>query len=157
MKEVTHYSTLHEGISLRDLPEPTVFIGAGEKLRAPSPWNNIIPEVAVVAAQILLFAHVRNLDEASGLLIDTNTSSFRRSDLLKDVQDWKDDAGKILIGNYTWLRGVSDLMSGSTSRDLPFDLKGVSLLSDRGWSAYVPTFGVPDPADLSKFTLHGQM
>ena len=56
------------------------------------------------------------------------------------------DGGSIYdLGEDVWLEVIGQLMLGHHGK---IELKGTALLSDRGWSAYVNTFGDADPSSL---------
>ncbi|KAH6672313.1 hypothetical protein B0J14DRAFT_70826 [Halenospora varia] len=108
-------------------------------------WPNLYLVARQLATLILAVAHITDLEASAGLPLCESLDLLAQSHLLMYVSSWN---GQSLIGiqEDVWFEIIALLMVGHSGKGV--DLQTTSLLSDRGWSVYVNTFGDADAAFL---------
>ena len=111
-------------------------------------WDLLCMDLVTLSFLNIAFAHVLNLEDCASLMLGAH-SSFQLSGLALSEQlyDW-DGRRNLYVRAETWLQTVSAALMASTANttSLPWDL--VCLVSDGGWSAWMPIFSGEDPASL---------
>ena len=113
---------------------------------AESFWEKITKSIQRLSLVVLAFAHVRNLVECDGLPLCGSLELLNTLEHILDKLRFNmspENTIEIDISDNTWFNAIALLLVGHV-RDI--DLSGTCLLSDRGWSIYMNTFRVPDPA-----------
>jgi len=114
-------------------------------------WVQLRDEAILISILILAFAHVVDLDTCGDMPLCGRGHLQKQSSLNFSVSVW-DGQDQLLITNHVWLEIIKLMMFGHTRN--ANSLSDVSLLSNRGWSVYVNTFGdegLTDPIYLGKF------
>ena len=113
---------------------------------AESFWEKITISIQRLSLVVLAFAHVRNLVECDGLPLCGSLELLNTLEHILDKLRFNcspENTIDIAISDNTWFNAIALLLVGHV-RDI--NLSGTCLLSDRGWSIYMNTFRVPDPA-----------
>ena len=111
-------------------------------------WEILFPELVGLSVLNLAFAHVLNIEDCEALVLgDWSPARFGRNDLLRQVHKW-DGRQNLYIAAEAWLQVISEVLIGSAeaTESLPWNL--VCLVSDGGWSAWLPIFAGEDPASI---------
>lgn len=111
-------------------------------------WDLLCLELVTLSVLNIAFAHVLNLEDCTSLMLSVHSSvQLSGEDLSGQLHDW-DGRRNLYVRAETWLQIVSAALMGSTAttKSLPWDL--VCLVSDGGWSAWMPIFSGEDPASL---------
>ena len=110
---------------------------------AKSFWENIVHVIRKLSLVVLAFAHVRDLEECAGLPLCASLDLLHLLENDRRSDDEWDDVYNTGVSDDTWFHAIAQLMVGHVS---DVDRSGTCLLSDRGWSIYMNTFRLPDPA-----------
>ena len=136
-----------------ELPVPGAFRAVckrrsvSEDLIAES-WDLLCLDLELLSLLNIAFAHVLNLEDSASLMLGAHSLiQVSEVDLLEQVHAW-DGRRNLYVTAETWLQIVSAALMASTANttSLPWDL--VCLVSDGGWSAWMPIFSGEDPASL---------
>lgn len=146
-KTVKPYELMYSGMSLSDAPVQRDISTMSDTAGFPlDDWQHtLLPCARNLCALILAFAHVSDLEAAAGFpLVD-------RSDLLDDIsfvnQIWAwDGKSQITVHEMQWYELVVAMTIGHTDKMDPTFLERTALVSDRGWSVFLSTFGDADPS-----------
>lgn len=113
-------------------------------LQNRKPWSKLLSTARYLGIVILAFANVRDLELASGLPLCTSIELLRKHVLAQELLEWN---GKhsLCIPEDTWFQAIGLLIAGH-KMDIDFD--STCLISDRGWSLYLSTFGDSDPTHI---------
>lgn len=115
--------------------------GHGGEQWAKDFWYKICKIIQRLSLVVLAFAHVRDLDQCDGLPLCASLELLHPLGNILDRLAFNSNL-EIEISDDTWFHAIALLLIGHTSN---IDRSGTCLLSDRGWSIYMNTFGVPDP------------
>lgn len=148
-KDVTTYFDAHQTVATQNIPVPATVVAACKQYGyLEDGWTDTLLRAAVnVAVLMLILAHASDLNDAAGLLINENASFLRDQRLMYKAWGW-DGEEAVTVMDDEWFMILATLMIGRSEFDPTYGLKEISLLSDRGWSIYIPTFGKPDPSDV---------
>jgi hypothetical protein len=150
---IEQYAALYSGVKFTDAKPPSALRSVlrewsndSEGDAGPEVVDGIffaLQSVAVsIAVLVLAFAHVadpwaiRDLPLCQGSIIV-------RSKIYKAAKAW-DGTSALVIAGDVWLELLASLVIGVESDATNVDATG--LVSNRGWSVFVNTFGEPDPA-----------
>ena len=99
---------------------------------------------------LLAFAHVSDLDACHDLPLCEIAGLLAKSALSMSVSAW-DGKAPICIKEDVWFEIIGLLMVGHAQDNV--QLEETCLLSSRGWSVFVSTFGDSDPYFTRKYHL----
>ena len=153
-KELVPYIDAHTGVPTQEIPVPSrVAAACGQYGHDLHLWSlRILRTVSEVAVLIVLFAHATDLEDGSALLIKASLDCIRDQSIVTQIWAWAGDK-PLLIDEDTWFGLISALLTGkSSSQDTLHGADLPSLVSDRGWTVHLPTFGDPDPATVGMLT-----
>lgn len=147
-KTIAEYAAKYSRTPLALIPEPPATIAAclqtgwGKKRNALDVWPEMCLAARSLAVVILAFAHVSDLGAAAGLPLCERPSLLAPANLCMTASAWN---GKscISLREDVWFEIIALLMTGHLGTKL--DIQTTSLLSNRGWSIFVSTFGDADP------------
>jgi hypothetical protein len=105
-------------------------------------WSDLCFTATQLGVLILAFTHVANLEDCSDFPICEHQQLLSNSELLRNVARW-DGSSPLRIYHDVWFATVALLIVGQTGKT---DLQATSLISERGWSMYMSTFGDSDPS-----------
>lgn len=133
-----------------DLPLPTAFRASSRKRGLSDSiiadgWDILCRELRRCSIYIIAFVHVLNLEDCENLMFSgAAASEIAEHGLAKQLEDW-DGHRNLYVSDDAWLQAIAVLLLGQRKRvwDSPWDR--VCLVSDRGWSAWIPTFSDEDP------------
>jgi len=159
-KEVEDYVDLLAGTALHTMEHPPRKIATiVESWCHPDTWNTLRFFFESMAELILSFANVVDMDACSELplYMEGAVSCFQiqalaPTSLHKQLVKW-DGRSVIHVTYCEWMHAITNLLLG---RDDALDFSSVSLVSDRGWSAFLGTFCKDDPFNVGK-SLLGQV
>jgi hypothetical protein len=152
-KSIEDYTTKYSGRSLAHIEDPPRVVGnllrewkdEDEFCEGVIEWAELCLVARQLSILVLATANITDLDAAAGLplceLIDVVTPSA----LMMRVSAWN-GIDPIDVFEDVWFEILALLMNGHTGGQV--DLQTTSLISHRGWSAYVNTFGDADAAYL---------
>ncbi|KAL2060836.1 hypothetical protein VTL71DRAFT_8888 [Oculimacula yallundae] len=150
---IKDYVALYKGQSLnQELQRPQI-IEAWNKASTlnyfanAEHWKNQTKMAQYLSILILAFAHVQDLASCSGIMLNGNCSTIRNAHIAQQVRGW-DGNRSIKVTARTWFNVIASILD----HDLP-DVRGIALLSNRGWSIYFTTFGLQPPFDVSADSL----
>jgi hypothetical protein len=96
----------------------------------------------LISVLILAFSNVADLTACDDFLLTGFPTPVARSEVVHRISSWNGKS-QIPVSENVWLEVIVLMMAGYRQT---FDPRGVSLISNRGWSVYVDTFGDPDPS-----------
>jgi hypothetical protein len=145
-KEVRTYVHLHQRIPTQSIPPPAQFTTASNSrgYEAGSWRNRLLKAVTCLGGLILTFANVADPEEAAGLLLNQDLFVMDAKTLQKGLWEW-DGCSNSDLWHSVWLASLHSLMANGSIEHERF-----SLVSERGWTVYLPSFGNPDPAKAGK-------
>ncbi len=109
-------------------------------------WNIICRCARQLSVFLIALAHVSNLEELDDLMISgVEFSDMFEHSLVQQLEDWNGDS-KLRINDDTWLQAVAVPLLCHRTNVWSLPWKKVCLISERGWSAWISTFGDTDPA-----------
>lgn len=109
-------------------------------------WNIICGVARRLSIFLLALAHVVNLEDCEDLMFaGIGFQTMFEHTLAKQLEDWN---GKdaLRVPDDAWLQGVAIPLLGHRQYVWNLNWGKVCLVSDRGWSAWISTFGDMDPA-----------
>ena len=127
-------------------------------------WGSLVYVARTLSCLILALAHVRDLKACDNLPLTGNNfaENLGYAPFAMLLEDWK-GTEDITVHEDTWLNIISLLMTGhrfgADSYDSFEDMAGnkpmpifrdTCLVSDRGWSLYISTFGREDPFSIDR-------
>ena len=150
--ELTVYIQAHRMIKTSEIPEPSTYAAVRQQCRIdPANWRYYLRTISRMSLLVLTFAHVADLSDAEGLLINRDIPVLNLEDTYLEDKIWRWDGKKCLrIRSDTWFRTYLALAADKPPKQGPRGDRVASLVSSRGWSAYLPTFGTPDPCDVGE-------
>ena len=143
-KAINHYVLKYADRGLCNLEEPPQSISAviEDWPRNEGIWSDICSTATKLSVLILAFTHVANLEDCSEFPICECHHLLSKSELLRNVARW-DGSSPLRIYHDVWFATMALLIVGQTGKT---DLQETSLISERGWSMYMSTFGDSDPS-----------
>lgn len=145
---VEEYATIYAGRPLYGIEQPPKAIAPilNKWSRRDTEWSWLCHRAVQLSVLILAFSHIADLEAVSDFPMCAHTDILEKSDLITKISGWD---GQSLIGVHenVWFEVITLLTVGH------FDsvtLKGTCLLSSRGWSVYLSTFGDADPSYTGK-------
>lgn len=108
-------------------------------------WDYLLSAARSLAVVILAFAHVQDLTSCEDLPLCNLTNVLCDHVLVAQLQTWDGKTG-LRLPEDVWLHAIALLMIGHKEGADRKSLQSVSLVSDRGWSVYLCTFGTADPS-----------
>ena len=96
---------------------------------------------------ILLVASIDNIEKADELPLFEIVHIVQQGKAFDTLLDW-DGKSPIELDEGMWFELLATLMLGEPGLDVNFS--ETSLIGSRGWSVFVNTFGIEDPASLGK-------
>jgi hypothetical protein len=108
-------------------------------------WEFLLSTARSLAVIILAFAHVQNLASCENLPLCNMPNVLCNHVLVTQLQTWDGKAG-LRLPEDVWLHAIALLMIGHKESATRKAFQSVSLVSDRGWSIYLCTFGTADPS-----------
>lgn len=156
---VTHYSGSRLDSSL---PRPPAFEAAARAnfawedpaATAAHGWHMICHCVRRLGILLIALAHVVNLEDCEGLMIaGTSLVDIDEHPLVQQLEVWngKDALG---VADDAWLQALAIPLIGHRQRVWGLDWRKLCLISDRGWRAWISTFGDLDPALTPAGSIH---
>ena len=147
--------------SLRELnyylPKPPS-IEASSRANAPaenresvidSQWDEVISFAKKLSVLMLALAHVANPEACEDLVFTGSAfSSISEHPLVQQLEDWNGQ-DSLRVQNESWLQAVAVPLIGHSKPVWNQKWNKTCLVSDKGWSAWITTFGDLDPAYIS--------
>jgi hypothetical protein len=148
-KTIDEYVAKYEDRSLYHLEKAPHSISAviEEWDKSKGDWPIICLAATHLSVLILAFAHVTDLEACSSFPMCERYSLLALSDLSANVAKW-DGLSAIQIRDDVWFEVIALLIIGQTGA---MNLQTTSLVSERGWSVYMSTFGDADPSHTGKY------
>jgi hypothetical protein len=153
-KKVDQYVVKYSERPMSELPIPEVISamiqgwperGArmpSEAAGSATEWPRFRQIAMQLSTLILAFAHVTDLHAASGLPLCQFPHLLSGTDLLKQIATW-DGSKPLQIKSDVWFEVIVQLTIGHTTET---SFETTSLISARGWSIFLNTFGDADPS-----------
>lgn len=111
-------------------------------------WNQICWCARRLSVLLIALAHVSNLEERDDLMISgVDSLGLSEHSLVKQLEDWNGDS-KLRINDDDWLQALAVPLLCNRTNVWSLPWKKVCLISERGWSAWISTFGDTDPAHV---------
>ena len=110
-------------------------------------WSSLRHMAIQLSVLMIAFSCVSNLQHCGDMPVCEILGDLAKSDLSKAVAGW-DGVAPLLIKEDFSLQVIALLMSGHVETNL--DLQETCLLSNRGWSVFLSTFGGADPGYVRK-------
>ncbi|KAL9039835.1 MAG: hypothetical protein Q9214_004714 [Letrouitia sp. 1 TL-2023] len=139
------------------LPQPPAFAAAARAHPLPTKsecviedeWDLICDHARRLSIFLIALAHVENLEDCEDLMFaGVAFGNMSEHILAQQLDDWN-GRDALRISDDAWLQAVAVPLLGHRRYiwNLPWDR--TCLISDKGWSAWIPTFGASDPAYIS--------
>ena len=155
---IDHFAALYSFQALdENLPRPPA-LEAASRANVPEEnhenvvrdeWNQITEFARRLGVFLIALAHVANLEDCEDLMFSGFAfGSMFEHPLAQQLEDWKGQ-NTLRIQDNAWLQAVAIPLLGHRSHVWDFEWEKVCLVSDRGWSAWIATFGDLDPAFIS--------
>ena len=150
MKSVTSHLTMYKGNPLnKELPIPQAISLILESVLPDKPpdylekiWYFMLEKVRYLAVVILTFAFVRDLGSCKQLPLTHAIEVLSRHHLILRMNQWN-GTSPIWIPEDTWFLVLAELLLGHKASIEP---QKTCLVSQRGWSIFLSTFGDADPS-----------
>ncbi|CAL8575148.1 hypothetical protein XPA_001090 [Xanthoria parietina] len=104
-------------------------------------WQDMLRKVRYLSIVLLTFAFVRDLENSTDLPLSPLLGPLGQGDLMHSWNRW-DGRSNIWIPEDCWFLVLARLLVGHKGA---FDSESTCLVSDRGWSIFLSTFGDADP------------
>lgn len=104
-------------------------------------WRNMLKKVRYLSIVLLTFAFVKDLEDSSDLPLSLSLGPLGQGDLMNSWNNW-DGRSNIWIPEDCWFLVLARLLVGHKGA---IDSTSTCLVSDRGWSIFLSTFGDADP------------
>ena len=147
---ICNYADVYSKTSLTSL-EPTRTVKAVLDQMSPLQehdrqqfWFNLMSVARSLAVIILAFAHIQNLSSCEDLLLCNSPGILSEHVLVSQLDTW-DGLKGLRVPEDVWFHAISLLIIGHKEGADRKSMKSMALVSDRGWSVYLCTFGFPDP------------
>ena len=134
----------------RNLPLPTTFetvstaCGLSDALTR-SQWGLVTRLLRYFSVYIIAFAHIINPEECENLsLCGAASDELSKHKLVEQLESWN-GLDKLYVRSDAWLQAITVPLVGQSQDTWTLPWGRVCLISDRGWSVWIPTFGVIDP------------
>ena len=112
-------------------------------------WNQVTYHARQLGVFLIALAHVVNLEDCEDLMFAGFAfGSMHEHPLAQQLEDWNGQ-NTLRIRDNAWLQALAIPLLGHRHHVWNFEWDKVCLLSDRGWSAWIATFGDLDPAFIS--------
>lgn len=153
-KKVDQYVVKYSERPVSELPIPEVISAmiqswpergtcmTSEDAASVAEWSRLRQIAMQLSTLILAFAHVTDLHAASGLPLCQFPHLLYGTDLFKQIATW-DGSKPLQIKSDVWFELIVQLTIGHTTET---SFETTSLISARGWSIFLNTFGDADPS-----------
>ncbi|KAL8947809.1 MAG: hypothetical protein Q9222_005948 [Ikaeria aurantiellina] len=157
-REIDSYVAQYRYKTLDDhLPRPPALEAAARSIRlepngknvAHDEWNIITGHARRLSILLIAFANVVNLDQCEDLIFAgfAFNSMFQHT-LAEQLEEW-DGKSALAVPDDAWLQAMAIPLLGYQGGVWKLPWEKVCLISDKGWSAWLSTFGDSDPAYLN--------
>ena len=153
-RKVDNYmsSYTHHALNGRELRVPGAFralckmrdIDDGDTAES---WDMICVQFVPLSILNIAFAHVLYLEDCTSLMLKENPVSLLTSDLCSQLRIW-DGRRNLYVRAEAWLQVITAGIMGSRTIVDSLRWESICLVSDGGWSAWMPIFGSEDPASM---------
>lgn len=117
-------------------------------------WNIICRVTKHLSIFLLALAHVVNPEDCEDLMfVGFDFGQMFEHKLAEQLEEWNGQDA-LCIPDDAWLQAVAIPLLGHRSHVWNLKWSNVCLVSDGGWSAWIPTFGDLDPAYVSVGSVH---
>lgn len=131
-------------------------------------WGDLVYGARILSCLVLALAHVRDLEACDKLPLNGSyaAETLGYAPFAQQLEEWT-GTEDIAVNEDTWLNIISLLMTGhrfgADSYDIFEDMalskpkpifRNTCLISDKGWSLYIPTFGAADPFLMDRDRIH---
>ncbi|KAL9028042.1 MAG: hypothetical protein Q9180_007234, partial [Flavoplaca navasiana] len=128
------------------LPKPPALEAATRSVQSTNAWDFFCDDMKGLSVYMLALAHIMNLEECENLMFaGLGYSDLQHHPLVASLDEWN-GRDALPIGDDAWLRAVAVPLTSQRQalNDHPWHL--VCLVSDKGWSAWIPTLAGIDPS-----------
>ena len=116
-------------------------------------WSQVTEHAKRLGVFLMALAHVVNLEDCEDLMFAGFAfESMFEHPLTKQLEDWNGH-NTLRIRDNAWLLALAIPLLGHRNYVWNFEWEKICLLSDKGWSAWIATFGDLDPAFISAGSL----
>ncbi|MCJ1226978.1 hypothetical protein MMC12_003633 [Toensbergia leucococca] len=132
------------------LPLPTALGAAArsckfDEAKTLDHWDILCRQLRYLAIYIITFAHILNTKDCESLIFCGDAAEeLHNHHLAQQLEDW-DGKNSLYVRDDTWLQAITVLLAGNSQDIWSFPWDRVCLVSNRGWSAWLPTFAISDP------------
>lgn len=151
-KDLADYVDAHNKAPTQETPPPATLLAACSLYGYDvSYWKehhglhfSFLTVVYRLSIVILAFAHAMDPKDLPGLLVNVDISVLSNLNIITQVDQWRGD-NQINVVDDTWFEVVARLMTGYAQNADTRTKDGISLVSHRGWTVHLPTYGNIDP------------
>ena len=112
-------------------------------------WNSITVHASRLAVFLIALAHVVNLEDCDDLMFPGLAFvEILGHELARQVEEW-DGKDALRVSEDAWLQAIAVPFLGFRGNVWKQPWAKICLISDRGWSAWISTFGDADPTYVS--------
>lgn len=150
-KMVKHYEAVYDNVGFSHLEEhpPSWLAPELEEWKNNSAWKDLVEALKLTCLLILTFSHVTDLESCADFPVCEKVGDILQTSTIYRTQITSWDGKRPVDMVYTdCLSCISLMTSGYLGNSIAAepDLEETCLLSTRGWSFYVNTFGTTDPS-----------
>ena len=119
--------------------------GESQQFVIEDEWNQITYKARQLAVFLIALAHVVNPEDCEDLIFAGFAfGSMEEHPLAQQLEDWNGDS-TLRIRDDAWLQALTIPLLGHRIHVWNLEWGKTCLISDRGWSAWIATFGDLDP------------
>lgn len=105
-------------------------------------WHDMLEKIRYISVVVVAFTFVRDRSDCDQLPLTHSVNVLGRNDLILRLNQWN-GTSPIWIPEETWFLVLAELLIGHKAT---IDSKTTCLISQRGWSIFLSTFGEADPS-----------
>jgi hypothetical protein len=148
-KEVEQYAVVIPSFECAPL---TIQVALRQSKRAEDLWSELYSTASLLSILIVAFSQVRDLAACENLPLHWYTDGLDGIPLFIAHKNW-DGLCKLAVAPNTWLKVFAALLDCDYDDEESGTRNSVALISRRGWSVYVNTFGDMDSSSVDESLL----
>ncbi|MCJ1376106.1 hypothetical protein MMC20_007346 [Loxospora ochrophaea] len=112
-------------------------------------WRIICDNLRAISVFLIASAHIQNLEQLQDFMFcGVDSLKLRSHNLTVQLEEWN-GRNELYIQDDAWLQAMAVPLLSCREQISDQDWEKICLISDRGWSAWISTFGDTDPFSTS--------
>lgn len=112
-------------------------------------WNILSHCFRGLGVYLIAFGHILNLQDCESMTFcGAASEKLNQHHLIEQLEEW-DGVNNLYIRDDAWMQAIAVPLIGQAQNIWSMQWDRFCLVSDRGWSIWIPTFGDTDPAYVS--------